>query len=53
MADSFFEELVVRRELSENFCYYQPNYDNVKGAWDWAQKSLREHASDKREFVYT
>ncbi|CAM6097302.1 unnamed protein product [Calypogeia fissa] len=51
--DSFLEELVVRRELSENFCYYQPNYDNMNGAWDWAQKTLRDHASDKREFLYT
>ncbi|KAL2634258.1 hypothetical protein R1flu_005737 [Riccia fluitans] len=51
--DSFFEELVVRRELSENFCFYQPNYDNLKGAWDWAQKTLKEHANDKREFLYT
>ena len=33
----FIEEAVVRRELSENFCYYNKNYDNVKGATDWAQ----------------
>jgi deoxyribodipyrimidine photo-lyase len=30
--DSFLEELVVRRELSDNYCYYQPNYDNVSNA---------------------
>lgn len=30
--DSFLEELVVRRELSDNYCYYQPNYDNVSDA---------------------
>ncbi|KAL3693859.1 hypothetical protein R1sor_007510 [Riccia sorocarpa] len=51
--DSFFEELVVRRELADNYCYYQPNYDNINGAWEWAQISLKAHAKDKREFVYT
>lgn len=50
---SFLEELVVRRELADNFCFYQPQYDNLKGAWDWAQKTLMDHASDKRELLYT
>lgn len=25
----FVEEMVVRRELSDNFCYYNENYDNL------------------------
>ncbi len=25
----FVEEMVVRRELSDNFCYYNDNYDNL------------------------
>lgn len=28
---SFIEELVVRRELTDNFCFYNKNYDSVKG----------------------
>eukprot|EP00850_Spirogloea_muscicola_P013166 SM000088S23707 [mRNA] locus=s88:196256:200401:+ [translate_table: standard] len=52
-ADSFLEELVVRRELADNYCYYQPEYDNLGGAWEWAQASLAKHAQDKREFLYT
>ncbi len=28
---SFVEELVVRRELADNFCFYNHNYDNISG----------------------
>ena len=28
---SFSEELVVRRELTDNFCFYNKNYDSVTG----------------------
>lgn len=41
--DSFVEEAVVRRELSENFCYYQKNYDRVEGAYNWAITTLNDH----------
>lgn len=51
--ESFLEELVVRRELADNFCHYEPNYDNLSAAAAWAQETLRVHAADKREFVYT
>ena len=27
------------------------NYDSVKGATDWAQKTLKDHKNDKREYV--
>lgn len=50
---SFVEEAVIRRELSDNFCYYNENYDSVKGATDWAQKTLNDHRKDKREYLYT
>ncbi|KAI3988715.1 hypothetical protein MKX01_025027 [Papaver californicum] len=51
--DSFMEELIVRRELADNFCYYQPQYDSLQGAWEWARRTLMDHANDKREHVYT
>ena len=51
--ESFIEEAVVRRELAENFCYYQENYDNLKGTYDWARKTLDDHRNDKREYLYT
>lgn len=50
---SFLEELIVRRELSDNFCYFNKNYDSFDGFHEWAKSSLSEHRKDEREFVYT
>ncbi|XP_056912043.1 CPD photolyase [Takifugu flavidus] len=50
---SFIEELVVRRELTDNFCFYNKNYDSVEGAHEWARKTLKAHAKDKRPYIYT
>jgi deoxyribodipyrimidine photo-lyase len=44
--------LQIRRELSDNFCFYQPNYDNINGAKPWAKLSLQLHTKDPRPFVY-
>ena len=52
-AKVFLEELIVRREVAENFCYYEKNYDNEKGFHEWAQKTLNEHKEDPREYLYT
>jgi deoxyribodipyrimidine photo-lyase len=52
MLEFFLEELIVRRELSDNFCFYNPNYDSVAGFHEWAQKTLEEHRGDKREYLY-
>jgi len=51
--DTFLEEAVVRRELADNYCFYQPNYDSLEGAAGWAVESLQLHASDKRDHVYS
>jgi len=48
----FLEELIVRRELSDNFCYYNKNYDSFEGFHDWAKTSLNEHRKDEREYLY-
>jgi deoxyribodipyrimidine photo-lyase len=50
--ETFLEELIVRRELAENYVYYQPNYDRFEGIAPWAQASLNQHRSDVREFLY-
>jgi deoxyribodipyrimidine photo-lyase len=52
-AAAFLEELIVRAELAENFCFYNPNYDNTLCFADWAQKTHAKHRGDEREFVYT
>lgn len=52
--ETFFEELVVRRELADNFCWYSPSYDSLEGQkYDWAKDTLRAHAADPRDHVYT
>lgn len=51
--ESYLEELVVRRELADNFCHYTPDYDNLSCAAEWARESLEKHRTDKREFLYT
>ena len=50
---AFLEELVVRRELTDNYCFYNENYDNVDGAHTWARKTIEEHRNDKREYTYS
>ncbi len=50
---SFLEELIIRRELSDNFCYYNSNYDNFEGLHKWAKETLNEHRNDEREYTYS
>jgi deoxyribodipyrimidine photo-lyase len=50
---AFLEELIVRRELADNFCLHNPQYDRFSGFQPWAQTSLNKHRDDPREFVYT
>lgn len=52
-AEAFLEELIVRRELSDNFTLHNTLYESFDGFPDWAKKSLNEHRSDKREYLYT
>jgi deoxyribodipyrimidine photo-lyase len=52
-SDAFLEELIVRRELSINFTFYNPEYDSFKGLPKWARQTLSEHRDDTREYVYS
>ena len=49
---AFLEELVVRRELADNFCFYNENYDNSKGFPAWSQETLEKHRDDRRPYRY-
>jgi deoxyribodipyrimidine photo-lyase len=51
--DSYFNELIVWRELAINFVRYAPNYDSPDCAEGWAKKTIAEHARDEREHLYT
>lgn len=52
-AESFLEELIVRKELADNFCFYNKNYDSIQGAKPWAQSTLSKHEKDKRIQSYS
>jgi len=51
--EAYLEELIVRRELAMNFVNFTPEYDTYSCLPQWAQKTLKEHTKDKREYVYT
>ena len=50
---AYLEELLVRRELSMNFVFYNPDYDSFKAVPEWAKKTLAKHKRDRRPYVYT
>ncbi len=50
---AFLEELIVRKELSDNFCYYNEDYDKILGFPEWARKILEKHKKDKRDYIYS
>lgn len=51
--EAFLEELIVRRELSDNYCYYTPNYDSFEAFPEWAKKTLNDHRGDRRPYLYS
>lgn len=52
--EAFLEELIVRRELSHNFVYYNRDYDVFdKALPPWALRTLNYCAKDKRAYLYT
>jgi deoxyribodipyrimidine photo-lyase len=52
-ADAFLEELIVRREIADNYCLHTPDYDSVSGFPAWAQETLHKHRRDPRPAVYS
>lgn len=51
--DGFVEELVVRRELAQNYVYFEPRYDRYEALPDWARVTLNEHSADERPALYS
>lgn len=52
-AEVFLEELIIRRELSDNLCYYNSDFDRIEGFRKWARMTLERHIDDPRSFLYT
>jgi deoxyribodipyrimidine photo-lyase len=50
---AFLEELIVRRELAHNFVRFNPRYETFQSAEPWGKQTLRLHAKDKREYLYS
>lgn len=51
--EALLEELIVRREIADNFTHYNTNYDRFEGFPTWAQLSINQHRNDKREYLYS
>ena len=51
--DAYLEQLIVRRELSHNFIFYNDRYDKFACLEPWAKRTLNFHRKDKRDYVYS
>jgi deoxyribodipyrimidine photo-lyase len=51
--EAYLEELIVRRELADNFCFFNKKYDSFEGFHQWAKKTLNDHRKDKRDYLYS
>lgn len=49
----FIDEAVVWSEMSDNYCFYNSNYDNLEGAPIWAIETLNKHRITNREYIYS
>lgn len=49
----FLEELIIRRELSMNFCRFNEAYDDYTALPQWALNTLRKHSPDLRNPKYS
>ena len=51
--DAYLEELIVRRELSYNMTLFNDKYDSLEALPAWVHKTMRAHAGDERQYVYS
>ena len=51
--EAFLEELVVRKELADNFCLYSKSFKDFSCASNWAKISLENHKYDIRHYIYS
>ena len=50
--NALLEEMIVRKELADNYCFYSQSYTSLDGAPKWAVESLSQHQNDPRQ-IYT
>jgi deoxyribodipyrimidine photo-lyase len=51
--DDYLDQLITWRELSINFVLFNPLYDSIESAPDWAHRTLGQHARDVRPEHYS
>tara|TARA_Y100001937_G_scaffold12497_3_gene16058 strand:- start:5915 stop:7612 length:1698 start_codon:yes stop_codon:yes gene_type:complete len=51
--DSFLDEVLTWRETGYHFCFHRKDYDKFDSLPDWARKTLLEHSSDERPYLYS
>ena len=51
--EAFLEELIVRKELADNFCLYANSFKDFSGISSWAKMSLNNHKFDIRPYIYS
>jgi deoxyribodipyrimidine photo-lyase len=52
-ADAYLEQLVVRRELAINMCWFDSHYNEYRTIPEWARRTLARHVSDNRKYLYS
>jgi deoxyribodipyrimidine photo-lyase len=52
-AEAFLDQLVTWRELGYNMSSRREDYDRFESLPDWAQKTLAQHAADRRPHLYS
>jgi deoxyribodipyrimidine photo-lyase len=50
--EAFLEELIVRRELSMNFVFYNEGYDSFGALPEWAKRTFEAHRKNERPSPY-
>ena len=51
--ESFLEELIIRKELSDNFCLYNAKFKTFDGIPNWAKETLDKHKEDIRTNIFS
>jgi deoxyribodipyrimidine photo-lyase len=52
-SEAFLDELIIWREVGFHYCHHRPQHETFADLPTWAQESLEQHASDKRQYIYT
>lgn len=51
--EAYLEELIIRKELSDNFCLFSKDYKTLNCLAPWAKETLSAHKEDLRTYIYS